>query len=466
MNKNKITKILLWLAIAAVIITIFSESSPLYKLNPWSDANIYLTIGRDLLNGGKLYTDLFDHKGPILYFIYTIASCISSTSFFGVYLLEIICMYFFLYYSEKILSLFTTKRHIVAISALGIITVTSKAFSYGGGSVEELFLPIFQITNYICLNRIIKNESFSSKECIYIGLFAGLSLLTKFTLSGYFLGVAICLIIYQFNKDRSKLLTCITYTFISFILVLCVSSLYFVINHNVNDFIDTYFKFNLFSYKSPNSLPVRLFAMCKAVLFYIKNNILLVSLSLLSILYSIIHFKKSYITLYIVSTFISWYFISFIGSKFIAYYILPICIYIVFGILLLDDSKYKNAICIVISICCIFMSNNIKDLNRKDYVQYEFANIIGDSSFLVYKGYDQGFYMVANENPGCRYFTTTNGWLPNYEEDTLSCINEKQIEYLISIDNELDLPNYELVICKTQKYDMKNKIYRLYKLSN
>ena len=56
----------------------------------------------------------------------------------------------------------------------------------------------------------------------------------------------------------------------------------------------------------------------------------------------IIHFKKSYITLYIVSTFISWYFISFIGSKFIAYYILPICIYIVFGILLLDDSKYKE----------------------------------------------------------------------------------------------------------------------------
>ena len=112
------------------------------------------------------------------------------------------------------------------------------------------------------------------------------------------------------------------------------------------------------------------------------------------------------------------------------------------------------------------MSNNIKDLNRKDYVQYEFANIIGDSSFLVYKGYDQGFYMVANENPGCRYFTTTNGWLPNYEEDTISCINEKQIEYLISIDNELDLPNYELVICKTQKYDMKDKIYRLYKLSH
>ena len=115
MNMNKLIKTLLWLTIATVIITIFSESSPLYKLNPWSDANIYLTIGRNLLNGGKLYTDLFDHKDPILYFIYTVASCISSTSFFGVYLLEIICMYFFLYYIKKILYLFTTKKHIIAI---------------------------------------------------------------------------------------------------------------------------------------------------------------------------------------------------------------------------------------------------------------------------------------------------------------------------------------------------------------
>lgn len=67
MNKNKLIKILLWLAIAVVIITVFSESSPLYKLNPWSDANIYLTIGRNLLNGGKLYTDLLIIK--VLFYI-------------------------------------------------------------------------------------------------------------------------------------------------------------------------------------------------------------------------------------------------------------------------------------------------------------------------------------------------------------------------------------------------------------
>lgn len=58
----------------------------------------------------------------------------------------------------------------------------------------------------------MKNDSFTSKDCILIGLFISISFLSKFTLSGYYLGVGICLIIYQFNKDRTKLLSCCEYT--------------------------------------------------------------------------------------------------------------------------------------------------------------------------------------------------------------------------------------------------------------
>ena len=64
MSKNKI-KLIVYLFISILIITLFSESSFIYKLNPWSDLNIYLTIGRNILNGGKLYTDLFDHTYKI-----------------------------------------------------------------------------------------------------------------------------------------------------------------------------------------------------------------------------------------------------------------------------------------------------------------------------------------------------------------------------------------------------------------
>lgn len=41
----------------------------------------------------------------------------------------------------------------------------------------------------------MKNDSFTSKDCILIGLFISISFLSKFTLSGYYLGVGICLII-------------------------------------------------------------------------------------------------------------------------------------------------------------------------------------------------------------------------------------------------------------------------------
>lgn len=463
MLKEKHKDILLYLGISIVIITIFSESSYLYKLNPWSDLNIYLTIGRDILSGGKLYTTLFDHKGPILYFLYTLVSLLCKHSYFGVYLLEVICLFLFLYYSHKILRLFSEKSHPLFLTCIAIIITTSYTFSYGGGSVEELFLPIFQITNYICLSKMIKHESFDYKECILIGILACSSFLTKFTLCGYFLGVAICLIIYQYKIDKSKLFSCVLYTLLSFILIFGLTCIYFVVNHNMNDFIESYFKFNLFSYMAPRTFLERIKAMLSVVLlWYSKYNLILVPISTMSLVYSLIHFRKSYTGLFILTTSICWYFVTFVGAKYIAYYILPISIYSIYLILFLEKYKYANIFMILISFVSIFNSNNIKDIARKDYVQYEFSNIIHDSSFLVYKGYDQGFYKTSNQTPGCRYFTTTNGWLPNYEEDTLSCINSNEIEYLITMDNELNLDNYKLIKEVTYEYDTKDRTYRLY----
>ena len=462
-NKQKKFKFIIYLILALNIITVFSECSPLYKLNPWSDLNIYLTIGRDLLNGNKLYTHLFDHKGPILYFIYTITSLISSTSYFGVYLLEVISFFVFMYYSDKVLSLFSNKNHILYISIISIVVTTCKAFSYGGGSVEELFLPIFQVTNYLCLNKITKNESFTYKECILIGIFACLSFLTKFTLSGYFLGVAICLIVYQFKINKSKVLPCILYTLIAFIVILGITSIYFVINNNFNDFIDTYFVFNLFSYRTKANFLVRVYQMSRAFLFYFKNNIILIIISTFSIIYSFIHFKKSYITLYILSTFASWYFITFIGGRFIAYYVFPISIHMIYMFLFIENHKNVNIIMILAGVISVMISTNIRDINRTKYVQYDFGEIIGDSSLLVYKGYDQGFYIVSASNPGCKYFTTINGEISDADEETIECINTNEIEYLISMDDEIELDNYQLIKEEIQEYDSRDRVYRLYK---
>ena len=55
----------LLLLFAVLLITLFSTCSFLYPLNPWDDANVYMTIGNAMLGGRELYVDIFDHKGPV-----------------------------------------------------------------------------------------------------------------------------------------------------------------------------------------------------------------------------------------------------------------------------------------------------------------------------------------------------------------------------------------------------------------
>ena len=69
--------------LALISITICSKSSPLYPLNNWDDANCFYTVGRATLNGQVMYRDIFEQKGPWLYFIYMLASLISGSCFSG-----------------------------------------------------------------------------------------------------------------------------------------------------------------------------------------------------------------------------------------------------------------------------------------------------------------------------------------------------------------------------------------------
>ena len=76
-------------ALAALMLLFASQCSPLYPINLWDDANCLLTVGRVMRRGGVLYRDIYEQKGPLLYLIHALAACISDTSFWGVYVLEI-----------------------------------------------------------------------------------------------------------------------------------------------------------------------------------------------------------------------------------------------------------------------------------------------------------------------------------------------------------------------------------------
>ena len=55
-----------------------SKNSFLYTFNDWCDANAFFTVGKSIIHGLVPYKDLFEQKGPLLYFIYSFGYLISQ----------------------------------------------------------------------------------------------------------------------------------------------------------------------------------------------------------------------------------------------------------------------------------------------------------------------------------------------------------------------------------------------------
>lgn len=98
MIKQAIVKdknILILLSLYSFLLLFFcSKMSPLYPINEWSDVNLYYNIGKAIFNGRTLYAEAFDHKGPLIFFIYGIGYAISNTSFIGMFLMYIFSIKF------------------------------------------------------------------------------------------------------------------------------------------------------------------------------------------------------------------------------------------------------------------------------------------------------------------------------------------------------------------------------------
>ena len=69
MEKKNPCKLLFAFLLSFLFITICSKNSFLYPMNDWGDVNCFFIVGRSLLDGKVLYRDIYDQKGPILYFI-------------------------------------------------------------------------------------------------------------------------------------------------------------------------------------------------------------------------------------------------------------------------------------------------------------------------------------------------------------------------------------------------------------
>ena len=256
-------KVLLTLLICSLItfvcITINSKNSFLYKLQDCDDAQCFMTIARCMLRGDVLYKDVYEHKGIVLYFLYMIGHLIDSHSFIGVYLIELVSFFVFIFFSVKTLRLFC-KSDMAIFCFAGLIAIEATiGYEFrAGGQCEEFVLPLIAISLYLAFSQVISiKERDLSKYSIIIGLCFAAAFWMKYTLTGFYIGFALgVLIIGVRNKDFRYVLKNGLYFLLGAIIGTLPVLLYFGLNNALYDLWDVYFYTMLFKYGKSRSLGI------------------------------------------------------------------------------------------------------------------------------------------------------------------------------------------------------------------
>ncbi len=479
---RQLKDLLFCLILALGGLLLVSKCSPLYPLQDWVDTNCFLTMGRGMLHGLVPYQDLFEQKGPLLYFYHFLASIISETSFIGVFILEVLSFTLFLYYLKKILAYFIQdKSKCLILTIIGtVIILTMRSFHFGD-SAEEFCLPFITIQFYHLI-KLLKEKYLSKKDLLIDGFLAGCTFMIKYTLLGFFIGYGIVLTItYLSKKDKKELLTSYLYLFLGGITSLIPWLIYFLVTNALKDFIHVYFVLNITKYSSTGGgIFKKIYHIISTCFYNLTKHPLYALVTILGLISFFIKrrndtlkLKEKFLLFIPVLTTITF---VYIGKSF-KYYFFILALFIVFGLLFLNQYLLKRKkygypfilTCFIAMFPLIFLlSKNTKDMfyPKEYYAQVVFANKIKESgvkhpTILNYGFLDGGFYFSTNTLPNTYYFQQNNfdyESFPDNKDAQDNYVKSSRCDFIIlRLKDEpftyLDpiFKNYKVIAIHTQK---------------
>ncbi len=484
MFKKNYKMILFCFSISLIVLMFVSANSPLYPMNFAQDINAYFTVGKGWINGLIPYLDLFDQKGPVLYLIYAIGALISSTSFIGIFILEVVSFTIFLFYMHKIVNLFIDyKNNYLILPIFAVFIGISYPFS-SGGTAEEFILPFLAFSLYYLCSYFIGNE-LTKKQYFINGLFAGIVFMIKLNLATFWA----CFILFIFidlimKKEMKSAFQNALIFVLAMLIPFIIFNIYFLATRALSDFYDAYFYFNIFAYGSDAPLITKIenalncFMTRSATLNWFVVFFWFLTFSFIRTL-NIARKYKIMFYMALIFTIILVYF-----SSNYEYYLLVLMPFLIFAFIDIFRflKKYLNklfttklfiVLLIVLYIvlgCLAYKGTNYKPARftkLEDYETYKIIEEINsseDKSLLNYRCLDTGFYFMTNSLPTEKYFFKLNvneEDFPELFESQRNCIKEKCVNYVLILnpnvennpeEQKLLAGNYEKVIEITEKF--------------
>ena len=484
-RRGVILRLLFSLLAAGAALAVCSKSSFLYPLNDWVDVNCFFTVGRGMLHGLVPYRDLYEQKGPLVYFLYALAAAISEHSFTGVWLIECLCFSCFVYLSGKIAEMMSGLRGVFwpGAALTAVLVPVTPAFSHGG-SAEELFLPVLALGLGLVLRALTEKRCLTDGEGTALGICTAAALWTKYTFCGLFAGMGLVMLAWYIRRGHAGKLPGLICRFLAGALGLsALAAGYFALNGAAGDLWQAYFVNNLTAY----SRNIRSGAYDPPLQNLLNNLPWSVPGALGLAWLAATGRKRGWEAAAAGFGAAGLFVFTYLNGRRYPYYALVMAVFTPLGLaaifrgirrlmknrerLLRGTGAVLTALVLAASpAVCFMLSGNtyLMKIPKEDTPQYRFAEIIRQEenpTLLNYGFLDGGFYFASGVLPETPYFCTLNISLKEMENALKRSVRQGETMFVVTRSRELDREApYTLAGEASMVFEGRKWTYYLYRL--
>lgn len=238
---------LLCLFVAGVVLLLFFSisTSPLTSNSFCTDSAFFQMVGQSMVRGQVMYRDIFDHKGPYLFFIQYLGQRICYGRY-GIFFIQVLSLLFTLYIIDHTCQLVCGENRLFfrIVSAAVFFFLFSFTLDCGNLS-EEYSLPVLFLCLYLFFDFLQENRRKAFPYALLIGAsFGFLAFLRLSNASLLCIIIAVLFLELFLNKKFYTLFLCIAGFLIGFFLSSLPVCLYYAHQHILSEMLYATFIFN------------------------------------------------------------------------------------------------------------------------------------------------------------------------------------------------------------------------------
>lgn len=484
LDKNDLLIIVAFSIAFVVGLLLLSDStSPLYPYSLGADSSIFSLLGKGMTEGRELYTGLFDHKGPVIFFVNAMGHLLGGrTGIFIMQCLSGILYISILYFTYKSIRSCESGKKLLYVSFLFVAGLGYFFYTFEGGNLtEEYSLPFIALPLLLFTRYLLGTEEKVDHPPLYSFLYGICFSILAFTRlnNAITIGAGVLFIIAYllYHKRYRNILVNFLYGFLGILLITLPIIIYFGVHSSLEEMIYATFLHNFQIFEKTGHSNI--FA---NPLLYAKLFFPIVCCGVLLITHLCKQRKITSLDGLLITVLLANIIVLLIANRFPHYFLIFAPVYCIF----LFRYAYftKRNVCSLLAVLCILVhlsvAGNMKSIIKTNYFENDmytrYHTVSGDMSHIPMNERDSviGYeieaadYLRGDILPCYKYYTLQETWgitNPQIVSDFVEWVDTEKPTWIIT---NIELNNKDLMDILNREYELQfeNEYLLFYRITS